>query len=315
METKALKRQMGAAIAMVLVAAIALAASTYAWFVSNNQVKATTASVSAQSNSPFLKIDKTAISEESGTSIKFDTATPATGLYPSQVVNGAEDKKVADTAKPLFQSAYASSADNAAILDGSRYDVGDLKAAVDGSFAIKESFKIGTTDKNAGSFKDLKVASVELSGEGSAAETGLRNAISVLVVCGDNWGVYKVSENGTLVDKYSDNKTSVSGNFEKSAGVLIGSIATNQSVDVDVYVFYDGSAANVKTTNLANLKDCGMTITFSATPVSTDRTDITGGNNFVDTTQQANTVIGTEGGTTGGQGGNDVAGKDGGPTL
>ena len=37
-----LKRQMTAAIAMVLVAGIALASATYAWFVSNNTVKATT---------------------------------------------------------------------------------------------------------------------------------------------------------------------------------------------------------------------------------------------------------------------------------
>ena len=40
-------------VAMVLVAAIALGSSTYAWFVSNNTVKATTASISAQSNAPY----------------------------------------------------------------------------------------------------------------------------------------------------------------------------------------------------------------------------------------------------------------------
>ena len=48
---KTLKKQLGAAIAMVLVAAVALGSSTYAWFVSNNSVKATTTNISAQSNS------------------------------------------------------------------------------------------------------------------------------------------------------------------------------------------------------------------------------------------------------------------------
>ena len=51
-ETKsvsALKKQLAAAIAMVLVAAVALGSSTYAWFVSNNTVKATTSKISAQS--------------------------------------------------------------------------------------------------------------------------------------------------------------------------------------------------------------------------------------------------------------------------
>ena len=52
---KALKKQMAAAVAMVCVAAVALGSSTYAWFVSNNTVKATTSKISAQSNAPFLK--------------------------------------------------------------------------------------------------------------------------------------------------------------------------------------------------------------------------------------------------------------------
>ena len=44
---KALKKQMAAAIAMVCVAAVALGSSTYAWFVSNNSVKAEKMNVTA----------------------------------------------------------------------------------------------------------------------------------------------------------------------------------------------------------------------------------------------------------------------------
>ena len=47
MSTKALKQQLIAAIAMVLVAGIALASSTYAWFVNNAQVTATDVKVTA----------------------------------------------------------------------------------------------------------------------------------------------------------------------------------------------------------------------------------------------------------------------------
>lgn len=42
---------------MVCVAAVALGSSTYAWFVSNNKVEATTTNISAQSNSAYLVID------------------------------------------------------------------------------------------------------------------------------------------------------------------------------------------------------------------------------------------------------------------
>lgn len=56
METKALKKQLGAAIAMVLVAAIALGAATFAWFVNNNAVTATGVDVSTSSAVPNLYI-------------------------------------------------------------------------------------------------------------------------------------------------------------------------------------------------------------------------------------------------------------------
>ena len=57
METKALKKQLGAAIAMVLVAAIALGAATFAWFVNNNAVKATGVDLNTSSSVPNLYIN------------------------------------------------------------------------------------------------------------------------------------------------------------------------------------------------------------------------------------------------------------------
>lgn len=274
MDTKALKKQMGAAIAMVLVAAVALGSATFAWFVTNNRVKAETAKISAQSNAPFLKIDATDITEGSGTSIQFTEAK--TDLYPAQVVNGADGLSITDATKPLFQSAYAKSKGSAEILPDSRYDVGDPQAAVDGKFAIKESFKIGTVDAKAGSFRNLKVSKVELTGDDT--ENGLKGAISVLLICGDNWGVYKVSENGNLVGTYSDN-TAVAG---KGAGVLANEIKAGTPANVEAYVFYDGSAAKVYTDNLNSLLDgVGVNITFTATPVNTQ-------NNVVDVNNDAN---------------------------
>lgn len=265
MSTKALKQQLIAAIAMVLVAGIALASSTYAWFVSNNTVEATTSKISAQSNAPFLMIDKTSISSSSGTSVSFaDVADKA--LYPAQVVKKADNT-------PLFQSAYASSKDATTILTGSRYDVGDATVAVAGEFAIKESFKIGTADAKAGSFNNLKVSKVELTSNGS---DGLEAALSILVVCGDNWAVYKASDNGAVLTAYNDSTSAVGNNTD---GVLAATIAAASSVDVDIYVFYDGSETNVYTDKLPNLTAIGATITFTATPVNTQGTEVNTSNN------------------------------------
>lgn len=257
MSVKTLRKQLLAAIAMVLVAAIALGSSTYAWFVSNNTVTAKTASISAQSNAPFLMIDKSTVTPASGTSIEFTEAN--TALYPAQVV--------ADGTNPKFQSAYASAKNNAGELANSRYDVGDAEAAVTDGFAIKETFYIGTADDKAGSFKDLKVSKVELT-----TDTGkLDNAVSVLLVCGTNWAVYKVSGDGTILDKYGDGTTAAGNN---GAGILTATIAAANSVTVDAYVFYDGSDSEVYTDQINALGTGGLTLTFTATPVNTQGTEV-----------------------------------------
>ena len=83
-----LKKQLAAAIAMVLVAAISLGTSTYAWFVSNTKVSATSSSVKATSATPNLLIVEgatatgTAKNTDGKTAIEI-TSTNATALYPA----------------------------------------------------------------------------------------------------------------------------------------------------------------------------------------------------------------------------------------
>lgn len=274
MDTKALKKQMGAAIAMVLVAAVALGSATFAWFVSNNKVTATTASVSAQSNAPFLKIGKDTDTELTKTEETQTAGTnDKTDLYPSQWNHVV----ASDTYQ--FESAYASKASEWKMLDGSRFAVGGVDATHRADYALKQSFKIGTTDEKAGSFQNLKVASVTVNaGENS---TGLEKAICVLVKCGDQWGVYRATTDGTELTAYGDG-TAIVNNLTGEAGTsvndaLVAKIAANEKVTVDVYVFYDGSADTVFSDNLASLKNCGVTVAFTATPVNTDGNAVTVG--------------------------------------
>lgn len=270
---KALKKQLVAAIAMVLVAAVALGSSTYAWFVSNNKVTATTATISAQSNAPFLKIAKTgetltdtAATQVAGTNDKIE-------LYPSQW------NHVIETATYQFESAYASKSNEATMLAGSRFAVGGVDAAKRPDYALKQSFDIGTTDEKAGSFQDLKVASVTVNaGENSA---NLKDAICVLVKCGDNWGVYRETDSGTALTAYGDATTITNNLTGTNSTAIAAKIDANDKVTVDVYVFYDGSAEKVYTDNLPSLKNCGVTVAFTATPVNTDGNPVENANNAV----------------------------------
>ena len=178
-------------VATVCVAAIALGASTYAWFVSNNIVKATTTNISAQNNSAYLVIDN---------------------------------------------------------------------AATTADYTLANTFYIGTGTYD-GIFKDLKVTSVTVN---NTTDSQLTDAMRVLVTCGDAWAVWS--------NKGLQASSDASGSEVKGNGILKadefgqGITGTTKDATVKVYVYYDGADTNVYTTNLENLKDCGVTITFEATP-------------------------------------------------
>lgn len=90
MNSKAIKRQLLAAIAMVLVAAIALGSSTYAWFASNNKVEANGMKITATTEGANLEISKSS-AFTAGTIVVNDVATATGKLLPTHYVT-ADDK-------------------------------------------------------------------------------------------------------------------------------------------------------------------------------------------------------------------------------
>ena len=272
---KALKKQLAAAIAMVCVAGVALGSSTYAWFVSNNNVKATTTNISAQSNSAYLVIDTKTTStsstssataaEEVGSGKKYEDAA----LYPAQWANGFNvDKANGDaitTDKPAiyqFESAYAKEKDNAEEKSGTRFAVGDPDAAVTADYALMNQFYIGTGTYDE-QFTNLKVDSMTVS---TGSDKKLAGAIRVLVyIDQNNWalvsptGVEASCLAGAVVTDNTTNKLGIirTDAFGKTEG----------DVNVKLYAFYDGANEEVKTTQLTALQEnVGATVSFSATP-------------------------------------------------
>ena len=173
---------------MVCVAAVALGSSTYAWFVSNNNVDAITTDISAQFNSAYLVIQE-ATADKTATDNTSESSATATEAVTSQ-------------------------------------------------YAHKDTFYIGTGGYD-GSFTNLKVEDVKVSAKDNA-KADLVNA----------------TETTTLTAKYTD----------ATNKAIAASVSQNNDVTVDIYVFYDGADGEVNSDNLADLKDCGVTVTFTATP-------------------------------------------------
>lgn len=265
---KALKKQLVAAIAMVLVAAVALASSTYAWFVSNNKVTAKTTSISAQSNSAYLLI-------EAGKKTTADSTTAATGteqttgedtkLYPAQwAKNFAEDKTATGEKVYQFESAYAEKKDVATEKTGTRFAVGTPAEAVTADYALLNTFYVGTGTYD-GEFENLRVSNMEVTT--TEATKGLKTGMRLLIMA------YKdgeASPTSWVVAKYNDGATAaIEANSDGTTSDIVYKDKfgkTNGDVKIEIYAYYDGADENVKTTNLSKLVDCSATATFTATP-------------------------------------------------
>lgn len=257
MDTKALKKQMGAAIAMVLVAAVALGSATFAWFVSNNKVDATTSKISAQSNSAFMYIrDENEQSKDLRTD---DSSVANTPLYPAHWANGADTTPYDTLAN--FYTAFGTSA-----IDGSKVDntvklvpaqgadaAGTPAAAVTGKYAVKNTFYVGSKGAE---LTNLVVDSAKITGA-TGDNDKFDSALRVLVMSGTNWVLCNkdgiVSSSDTthkLADKIGEDETTV-----------------------EMYVFYDGDDAQVFTNNLENLKTASkrINVVFTATSTQTDK--------------------------------------------
>lgn len=156
METKALKKQMGAAIAMVLVAAIALGAATFAWFVNNTKVTAEGAQVTAKAANTLL------ISHgdggQWGTTAKFDPVE-AKEMVPVSTVDATAFFK--DTAwKTDTNGAYNAETFGSATSGTDFYaDTFKVKASQDCSLYLDGETTITTTG-NANVLKSMRLALV-----------------------------------------------------------------------------------------------------------------------------------------------------------
>lgn len=245
MDTKALKKQMGAAIAMVLVAAVALGSATFAWFVSNNEVTAKTTGVKAQSNTAFMSIEYKNTAVGGTKTASTDWTDLQVALYPAEVQSDG-----AAAPAPKFVTAYGTST-----TDGTKK--GDYIAVGDAAKAVKDSYAVGEADNysisSAGvDLSDLKIDNVKVT---TGADKGLKNAIRVLVVGPDNWQVW--GPDGKKLEGVTDK-------------ALAAKVAKDADTKVSVYVYYDGNDVAVNTANLSQILDSvGVTIQFSATQPTT----------------------------------------------
>ena len=246
MTSKALRKQLLAAVAMVIVAAIAVSSSTFAWFAAGTSVTASGMTVAAQSDAVFLQIKALSGAADEGTitgAADFGTSTAFTmtgvKVYPAAhnaLANAAAIE--ADDSTNMSNWYYKYNGNAAASTDDmtAAYDiaVGDFD-----KYVVKLTYQVKLHESNASAAAtNLKVSSITFT-DGAK---GLR-----AIVVGN--------------DGMQEFTTTVADN---SAGTVLQSAVTTTAQPVYVYLFIDGNDAAVYTNNIAALTD-SISINFSVT--------------------------------------------------
>lgn len=190
METKALKKQLGAAIAMVLVAAIALGAATFAWFVNNNAVTATGVDVSTSSAVPNLYI--TSAGKTTDTMSTEGNKNPSK-LYPVST-NDAEN---------FYETLHWTSGKNNALADAYQLAIKrDLNKETQeyNNVYADYTFVLGVTNGKMNVYFDSSDVATTL-----AANAQMGTAGRFAIKFGDGaWTLFKVKGNATTQGYYTD---------------------------------------------------------------------------------------------------------------
>lgn len=267
MNSKAIKRQLLAAIAMVLVAAIALGSSTYAWFVASGTVEATGMTVQVQSEGGIMI--KALDSTLPWASTAAATNTAKAQLFPistydltdwyhavSDDATDAKDKQTKDDYKQITS--------------------GDL-----GSYRRVDSFIIRPSSGTAITNAKLLISEIGVSGGNATQKLNQSLRIGVKMTAGrapdsskgevgSSYYIYaprgtRTDDKFVLTAKYLDPLTGGESPTyktldEKTAPSTADYLyltdntipAADTGVQVDIYVWYEGEDAECKTANLFN---------------------------------------------------------------
>lgn len=218
METKALKKQLGAAIAMVLVAAIALGAATFAWFVNNNAVTATGADVSTSSAVPNLYITSTGKTTDSMTAAEKNPSK----LYPVSTNNATN----------FYETKHwTSSEGNHAVADEYQKAI----AREDGKTVYTDyTFELGVTNGSMDVYFDSNTAATTLAAN---ANMGTAGRFAISFDNGQSWKLFKVPGTETGKGYYTDSVATNGDYWVKSDGNTISA----DKADYKNFAAYAGS--------------------------------------------------------------------------
>ena len=284
MNSKAIKRQLLAAIAMVLVAAIALGSSTYAWFVASGSVTAKDMKVNVQS-SGGLVISYAGADDAWGVTAsgKMTDSKALTPVSTSDMTDwSTAQAKVANNYE--FDKTTIKNVKNDVLPSGTYSD--------NNNYAVMRAFKIRSAAPGQ-LCKGLYVEKIEVTGSDNTLDTSLRVGFRYKYATGNgNYGetssfitgpVTVTSDAGPSAENkptatYKFYSTSTTDEAEakdvtltatgKTARIVPAETevtnGTDKPVYVEIFIWFEGQDHNLFSDNVKAIDNMDITVTFTS---------------------------------------------------
>ena len=273
MNSKAIKKQLLAAVAMVLVAAVALGSSTYAWFVASGTVTAEGMKVQARA--------------EGGLAIRWAGETSELWATSASAKMEAAQKLLPASTADLAKWTYAKALD-ASKSDADTKSYADVTKAVYGGesgafktndYVVMQPFEVRSTSESKLA-KGLYVSGVTVDRtQNKDLDPALRVGVRMVSASGDVTAKYIYAPIEGHSDSYSWKDASNGNNATDVALEPIGD-GTNgksqlassttpipfdkgQAVKVQVFIWYEGEDATLFSNNYA-ANDLNVTVAFTS---------------------------------------------------
>ena len=282
MNSKAIKRQLLAAIAMVLVAAIALGSSTYAWFSANKTVTAKGVELSAEVPTQLLikgSADKAiyksaidfsaAVDSANSTTAKTLTTLPAAAYKARSTAGTVSLIDTANNWKKLTPAGQVKVDVNGQVSGKEAVlTADDYVAATANTDYYKDTFTLklvgepGTNDDGkkvtAKITAKLNGQNLAATGEGNTQVSPIYQAIHIAFSDGKTLYEQDLGE-GTVAYAADGNSATVT----LSNVALTAMDKNDQEVEYTMYIWYDGEDADCKNSNAATIDTFSYSFDFT----------------------------------------------------
>lgn len=212
------------ALCMLLISAVLMGTSTYAWFSMNTTVTATGMTVSASTESAYLIIKEGTTLSGNGKEANAKVSASLKPVAPATTLTSANIETLGS-----WGVATSSNPDDAN--EGADLTVLTEGTLIgDGNYVLKQSFMVGIVANSGSVNNDLRLKKVTIENNNG------KNGVVVVVVCGTN-----IYTHETSADNITGETLTAAANVNKTG------------VQVDVYIYINGKNADVKSSQATQL--------------------------------------------------------------